>query len=305
MKEEKYAKLSFEKDKILYYKGRILPSQQTHSISTMTDVMLDLSQTTFCVPLVLKSSPLAKSIVDEIHWHHEIALHSGVETILRYTMKYAYILEGRGLVESSKKSCIRCKILAKRALQVSMGPVSDYQLTIAPAYYVSQSDIVGPFKGFSYHNKRTTIKIWFVVFCCVATSSTTIKVMEDYGTSSFIQAFIRFSCEVGYPKAILIDEGSQLKKGCDTMLFNFQDIKMKLSKDCQVEFQTCPVGGHNFHGKVERKIRSIRESIEKPLRKKGFLFYNGKLFVLKYQIRLTICQLLCQSQQEIWNMLTY
>jgi len=82
MKEEKYAKLSFEKDKILYYKGRILPSQQTHSISTMTDVMLDLSQTTFCVPLVLKSSPLAKSIIDEIHWHHEIALHSGVETIL-------------------------------------------------------------------------------------------------------------------------------------------------------------------------------------------------------------------------------
>ena len=164
MKEEKYAKLSFEKDKILYYKGRILPSQQTHSISTMTDVMLDLSQTTFCVPLVLKSSPLAKSIIDEIHWHHEIALHSGVETILRYTMKYAYILEGRDLVESSKKSCIRCKILAKRALQVSMGPVSDYQLTIAPAYYVSQSDIVGPFKGYSYHNKRVTIKIWFVVF---------------------------------------------------------------------------------------------------------------------------------------------
>ena len=65
--------------------------------------------------------------------------------------------------------------------------------------------------------------------------------MEDYGTSSFIQAFIRFSCEVGYPKTILIDEGSQLKKGCDTMLLNFQDIKMKLSKDCQVTSMAKPL----------------------------------------------------------------
>ena len=30
-----------------------------------------------------------------------------------------------------------------------------------------------------------------------------------------------------------------------------------------VEFSVCPVGGHNFHGRVERKIRSIRESIER------------------------------------------
>ena len=39
-----------------------------------------------------------------------------------------------------------------------------------------------------------------------------------------------------------------------------------LSRECGVEFQTCPVGGggaHNVHGKVERKIRHIQESMEK------------------------------------------
>ena len=77
---------------------------------------------------------------------------------------------------------------------------------IAPAFYVSQIDIAGPFKAYSSHNKRTTIKIWYCVFCCATSRTVNIKVLEDYITSSFFLSFIRFSCEVGYPKIMCIDE---------------------------------------------------------------------------------------------------
>ena len=127
-------------------------------------------------------------------------------------MKYAYIIEGRELLRSVRRSFIRCKLLLKRTLNVSMGPVSPYQLKIAPAFYITQTDIVGPFKAFSTRNKRAKIKIWMLVFCCTTTSTTSVEVMTDDCTAYFIQAFIRFSCEVGYPKMLLIDEGSQLKK---------------------------------------------------------------------------------------------
>ena len=80
-------------------------------------------------------------------------------------------------------------------------------------------------EAYSPHQKRTTIKIWLSVFCCSTTSATSIKVMDDYSSTSFIQAFTRFSCGVGYPKVLLPDEGSQLMKSCDTMKLNFQDIK--------------------------------------------------------------------------------
>ena len=90
----------------------------------------------------------------------------------------------------------------KKALNVSMGPVSPYQLKIAPAFYATQTDIAGPFNAYSSHNKRTTIKVWMVVFCCTATTTTAIKIMESYNTTAFIQAFIRFSCDVGYPKVL-------------------------------------------------------------------------------------------------------
>ena len=40
--------------------------------------------------------------------------------------------------------------------------------------------------------------------------------MHDYSTQAFIQAFIRFSCKVGYPWFMVMDEGSQLIKGVTT-----------------------------------------------------------------------------------------
>ena len=76
---------------------------------------------------------------------------------------------------------------------------------------------VGIFKAYAMHHKRTTIKVWLIVYWCMFTSTTSVKVMDDYSTQSFIQSFIRFSCELVYPKFMLIDEGSQLVKGCQTM----------------------------------------------------------------------------------------
>ena len=89
--------------------------------------------------------------------------------------------------------------------------------------------------------------------------------MEDYSTSSFILAFIRFSCKVGYLKNLLPDAGSQLVKGCQTMKIKFSDLSNKLH-EYGVEFETCPVGAHYMHGKVERKC-----------------IYNNRLSIIEWE----------------------
>ena len=43
-----------------------------------------------------------------------------------------------------------------------------------------------------------------------------------------------------------------------------------------VEFQICPVGAHYMHGKVERKIRHIKESISKNLQ-------NNRLSIIQWE----------------------
>ena len=260
-----YQHISQKKNHILYYTGRILPEDSVTIVGKATKAMLDLTSTTFAVPLLHNNSPITFSIINEVHWHHPSAAHSGIETTHRCLLKQVYIMNSRKLLKSIRTSCERCRYLMKKTIGVKMGPISQHNVMIAPPFYSTQVDLCGPFLAFSLHQKRKTIKIWLLVFCCSTTTTVSIKVMEDYSSTSFIEAFIRLSCEVGYPKTLLTDEGSQLLKGCDVMRLNFQDLRWKLSTNFQVSFESCPVGGHNMHGRVERKIREIRRSLEKTM----------------------------------------
>ena len=130
-------------------------------------------------------------------------MHSGVETVWRYVLKTRFIFFRRNL-KKRKTQCERCRYLTKKVIDVGMGPISKYSITIAPAFYATQSDKWGPFKSNSLHHKRATIKIWLIVYCCISTSTAKIKVMDHYSAQAFNKAFIRFSCKVGYPKCMVI-----------------------------------------------------------------------------------------------------
>ena len=131
---------------------------------------------------------------------------SDIQGLKQYgtVLKKAFIIEGRELVKKIK-TCQRCRYLAIRTIEVAMGPISRCNMTIAPCFYISQVDLCGPFKPYIYHNKRATLKVWLVVFVCATTSTTTIKAMEDYSSTAFIQSFIRLSYELGYPKILLAE----------------------------------------------------------------------------------------------------
>ena len=98
-------------------------------------------------------------------------------------------MQGRDLVKKLKKNCERCRYPRKKAIITEIGPVLAHKLRIAPAFYATQVDLCGPFKAYSPHNKRTTIKIWLAIYCCMSTSTTLIKTMEDYSTTAIQPLF--------------------------------------------------------------------------------------------------------------------
>ena len=270
-----YERISLEKFGILYYIGRILPSQKIDNHLNLSDVCIDLSMSTFCVPLVDKYSPLAYAIVNEVHWYDDDARHSGNETVMRYVQKIAHVIEGRSLIQAFRRDCARCRFLQKKAIEVAMGPKSCDNLTIAPAFYICQVDLFGNYSAYSNANKRATVKIWFVIFCCCVTGAVDIKVTEDYSTDAFILAFVRFSCKVGFPRKLLPDAGSQLVKGCESTTLTFTDIQGRLH-EYGVDFQACPVGAHYMHGRVERKIRHVKDPFTKHL-------HNHRLSIIQWE----------------------
>ena len=272
----KYENITVERDGILYYTSRILPTQQFSGDLTLCDTSFDLTSSTFCVPVVDHLSPVAYAVANEVHWYHADVKHGGVESMLREIQCVVHVIGGRSLVKNLKNSCPRCRALEKKLLEVAMGPKPESMLCIAPAFHNSQVDICGPFDSFSNSNKRAKVKVWFSVFCCCTTGAVDCKVMEDYSTDSFVLAFIRFACRYGYPCNLYPDYGSQLIKGCKDMVLSFSDIKHKLHSEFGVQFQPCPVGAHNFHGKVERKIKEIKRSFEKE-------FSNQRLSIIQWE----------------------
>ena len=262
---DKFKTISIEREGILHYSSRILPTQQFTGELNLADTSFDLSGSTFCVPLVDSLSPIAYAISNEVHWHHPDVKHGGVESMLREVQRFMYVVGGRPLIKNLKKACPKCRALEKKLIEVSMGPKPESSLCVAPAFHNTQVDLCGPFESFSNSNKKARVKIWFSVFCCSTTGAVDCKVMTSYSTDSFVLAFIRFSCRYGYPCNLYPDYGSQLLKGCKDMVLSFSDIKHQLQSEFGVKFEPCPVGGHNVHGKVERKIKEIKRSFEKEL----------------------------------------
>lgn len=78
-----------------------------------------------------------------------------------------------------KGECTKCRILGKKSVKIAMGPLQDVNLCVAPAFYYSQVDICGHFNSYSSVNKRATVKVWLVVFCCCVTGVVDIRLLRS------------------------------------------------------------------------------------------------------------------------------
>lgn len=203
-----------------------------------------------------------------MHWCSQNFKHAGIDTVLRYAMLTAYLIKGRELMKRIERDFERCKVLPKRTIKVSMGPVSTKNIMIASTFYHTQVALAGPFKAYRLHSQLK--KLYGCVFCCTATTVTFVKIMEDYSSAVFIQSFIQVAWEVRYWKKL--DEGSQLLSRCDLMKIIFVDLKGQLHLRMKVEYEACPAAAHHIRGKVGRQIPQSKGSPKKYFENQRFSF---------------------------------
>ena len=70
-----------KKQHSLFYRTNITISGIYGKLN-LSDVCIDLTSTSFCVPLIDRSSPLAYAVVNEIHWYNVDAKHSGKRLLI-------------------------------------------------------------------------------------------------------------------------------------------------------------------------------------------------------------------------------
>ena len=272
-KESDWMGVSTMKNGILYYTARILDGQEIHSVEKE---MFDLDPLHFVCPICDRYSPVAYSVM--VHSHSKLTHHRNACATLRESRNIVYILSGRDLANEVRGTCVACRRYKAKLVEVEMGKIHPNRLTIAPPFYNCQVDLFGPFSASCEHNHRSKVEVWGVAFKDPATSALAVHAMQGYDTPSFLQAYTRFASRYGHPSKLFIDEGSQLLKACKKMEFSLVDITRNLNSEHQVgiEFEACPVGGHNVQGVVERSIREIKKLFK--------LLYSGlKLDIVSYE----------------------
>ena len=151
-----------------------------------------------------------------------------------------------------------------------MGPVSQHNLTIAPAFYVTQVDLCGPFDSYAPHNKRKTVKIWLTVFCCATTSTTSTKTMDDYGISSFIQGSYFVTLVVNSSRVAT----TQSSVTCNR---NFKETSKSISRSA------LSVG--LFMERLNERSRKLNcQSRRSPIINAS-LYYNGRRYVISHNCK--------------------
>jgi len=255
-KKSDYTSCSIEKKGILFYSGRLLDNSD---VVALEKVMFDLAPASFCVPVVDRYSPVAYSVMVEAHW--SAANHLNATTTYRESLKKIYVLKGRDLAQEVRDSCVFCRRFKAKLLEVEMGQIHQSRLTIAPAFTLCQVDLLGPYSAQCEHNHRSTVKVWGVIYKCPASGAVFVNAVSKCDTSSFLQSYTRFAARYCHPKKLFPDEGSQLLKACRDIEISWVDVAYSLNAQhgVGVEFQACPVGGHNFHGMVERSVREVKK----------------------------------------------
>ena len=281
----KVEKIGVWKEGILLSRARIMDGmnfQETGGLSVNGLGSLGLKSLT---PVIDRFSPLAYSIGRHIHWN--IAQHRGIETCNRISLEHVHIIQGANLYKELSEECIRCKVKRKKYVEMPMGLISDHQLMIAPPFWSVQMDLFGPIPiyvpGFekSTRSRKLQSDCHVLVFACPVIRLVNLQVVEKRDASGIVDGITRLACEVGIPKVILMDQDAAFLKVVNEVEYTYKDAKLKLNRELGIEFITCPVSGHHQNGQVERRIRSIQDSLEESGLKNKKLHATGLQTLLK------------------------
>ena len=143
-----------------------------------------------------------------IHYH-EKALHAGVSQTLALVRSEYWIPSGRTVVGSVLHRCVKCQKYKGAAYklplmaQLPMEGVSESQ-----AFAHVGIDFFGPLQAKA---GKKTLKVYGVIFACMATQAIHLELLDDMTAGQFLLALRRFVARRGKPLRIVSDNAPQFR----------------------------------------------------------------------------------------------
>ena len=211
-------------------------------------------------PVFLCSSQITYSLCMYVHW--DLSPHSGTDRTMAFVLQIIHVEKLKKVVKFIRETCLRCRYLLKKHYIPMTGNQATYSLMRAPPFFCSMIDIAGTYKSYDSVKRRVTKDAYFLIQCCLITGAVSIHVMEDLSTSSVVLALSRHSSRYGWAKYLILDNQSSFTT-LRNMKISFKDLRGCLWEDQKVILDFSTPLAHNEHGRVESKVKALKEYLEK------------------------------------------
>lgn len=246
-----------EKDGVLFGGGRLSHPEIKINNPVQNPLIDGLD---FVQPVFLNTSSLTYALCMYVHW--ELAPHSGTERTMSNILRIISVEKLRKLVKYIRESCPRCRYLLKKHFVPVTGNQATYSLMRAPPFFCTTIDIAGNFQAFDTVKKRSVLKCYFLIQCCLITGGVAVGVLEDLSVTSIVQALTRSASRYGWFKYLVLDNQSAFHKLKDLRI-SFRDLQNQLWHNQKVILDFNTPLAHQEHGRIESKCKALKELLEK------------------------------------------
>jgi hypothetical protein len=246
---------------IYYFVGRITSNNPFKQKDLDSVPFLDTHTFAGHLPVVLIDSPILYSLV--MYLHCKKIPHVGVERTVKEVFKEVMVPSGlRRMIRKIKADCTTCRLLERKVVEIEMSEHPSCRTIISPPFNSMMCDIAFGFKGSTFKNSRSTLKFYALVCVCLLTGAVNILLMEGLETQDLVAALERHSARHGVPSDVYVDCGTQLM-ALKHVRFSIRDADTQLYDSLGIRVHVSNAKAHSERGRVERKIRSLREMLER------------------------------------------
>lgn len=178
------------------------------------------------------------------------------------------------------------KARARRCQQI-MSDLPPERVKPAEPFEFTTLDLFGPYEVRDEVRKRVRLKVWGIVYCCMASRAIHSDVVSDQSAEGFLLAYQRFTALRGHPKKLWSDPGSNFvgAKSAVEDLYRFlcrlkkYDVEAEAAKHGTESWRIHPADSPHRNGAAEAAVHIVKRALHNLGGEGGFTWGEFQTFL--------------------------
>jgi hypothetical protein len=210
------------------------------------------------VPVLPSRHPLARLYLEEA----QRADHARVDAMIMRSWSHMWITRVQQRARAMKRACFICRRQAKKLGEQRMAPLPDHRMGPTPPFWSTEVDLFSPLLISGSVNRRSTGKVWGVIFMCTSTSLAHVEIGE--------MAVRRFMALHRAPNRFQSDQGTQLVAASKQMTTRDWSAVHEMVAKAGAEWHVVPTRGQHYNGQAESLIILLKGCLESTITNRQF-----------------------------------